>query len=292
MRDPGSSTPAARRRPFERAAPVTLVASVVYVAMVGLTTQVESVRAVSQWQNDPPDAIASLGVQVVAVVGAVTFARWLRYRREAPVPSRATTYLSRGCWTLLAIMWANVVADAIAQIGQAAGRFTGGLAVVPPLALAATALALVPATAVAARQQVAASRWNEPIPSEPEDAPDQSDALADLAVVARRWIGRIRRSWPALAAVADSMWALGLDIGRRVPSLNLRRHPWRCCVAVAVLAGTALATSHALAEGPGLGDAVEPAVAVGAILVAIEGAAVLAAFAALRSWLGLVRPST
>ena len=80
----GSKADARRARELTRAVGATLVAGVVYSAMVWLTTQVQAVREVSQWQADPPDAFASIGVQIVVVVGALTLVRWIRARWPRP----------------------------------------------------------------------------------------------------------------------------------------------------------------------------------------------------------------
>jgi hypothetical protein len=85
-------------------------------------------------------------------------------------------------------------------------------------------------------------------------------------------------AWDDLAALAG-----------RLPVAGLQRHPWRVAWAAALAAGLAAALGHLVAEGPpadGAGDLV----AVTAVLVGLEGAAVLGCFVLLGRFLGL-RPA-
>ncbi len=65
----------------------------------------------------------------------------------------------------------------------------------------------------------------------------------------------------------------------------IRAHPWRLCALVAVSAGSAAAAWHGISEGPA--PTVGPTLEAGAILLAVEGGAVVACYTVLRRWLGL-----
>jgi hypothetical protein len=70
--------------------------------------------------------------------------------------------------------------------------------------------------------------------------------------------------------------------------LDLRRHPWRFALLVALAAGLALAATHAVGEGgpPSLHE-LPVALLAGLLIVAIEGGAVLLGFLALGGFLGI-----
>ena len=110
-------------------------------------------------------------------------------------------------------------------------------------------------------------------------------AAGALAIDARRAAVVARR---ADEPAPDDAWDDLAALTGRLPVAGLQRHPWRVACAAALAAGLAAALGHLAAEGPpadGAGDLV----AVTAVLVGLEGAAVLGCFVLLGRFLGLRR---
>ena len=194
-------------------------------------------------------AIAVLAVQVAAVCGVLTIVRLWRHRRDAGVASGKLRLIGRGALIAVASIGAAVVAIAVALI---VGGDGAGAPLVLLLVASAAATIAVGAFAVEAmrRTAVVARRADEPAPGD---------------------------AWDDLAALAG-----------RLPVTGLQRHPWRVACVTALAAGLAAALGHLVAEGPpadGAGDLV----AVTAVLVGLEGAAVLGCFVLLGRFLGLRR---
>jgi len=193
--------------------------------------------------------IAVLAMQVAAVCGVLTIVRLWRHRREVGVAGGKLRLIGRGALVAVASIGAAVVAIAVAVV---IGDEPAGAPLV--IALVASATATIAAGAVTAsalrRAAVVARRADEPAPDD---------------------------AWDDLAALAG-----------RLPVAGLQRHPWRVAGATALAVGLAAALGHLVAEGPpadGAGDLV----AVTAVLVGLEGAAVLGCFALLGRFLGLRR---
>jgi hypothetical protein len=89
---------------------------------------------------------------------------------------------------------------------------------------------------------------------------------------------------PAGAIALDDLVALTAGSPLATPARWARTHPWRLCLAVATAAGAGAAAAHAIGEGAGsLGQSL----AASTVLMAIEGGAVVACYAALGRWIGL-----
>jgi hypothetical protein len=194
-------------------------------------------------------AIAVLAVQVAAVCGVLTVVRLWRHRRDAGVPGGKLRLIGRGALIAVASIGAAVVAIAVAVVSG--DEPAGAPLVVALFASAAVTIAAGAITAATTRRAAVVTRRTD------EPAPDDA--------------------WDDLAALAG--W---------LPVTGLQRHPWRVACATALAAGLAAALGHLAAEGPpadGAGDLV----AVTAVLVALEGAAVLGCFVLLGRFLGLRR---
>ncbi len=193
--------------------------------------------------------IAVLAVQIAAVCGVLTIVRLWRHRRDAEVAGGKLRLIGRGALVAVASIGAAIVAIAVAV---ATGDEPAGAPLVVALvgSAAVTIAAAAIATAAVRRAAVVARRADEPAPDD---------------------------AWDDLAALAG-----------RLPVAGLQRHPWRVAGATALAAGLAAALGHLVAEGPpadGAGDLV----AVTAVLVGLEGAAVLGCFVLLGRFLGLRR---
>ncbi|MBV8954511.1 MAG: hypothetical protein JO179_10255 [Solirubrobacterales bacterium] len=139
----------------------------------------------------------------------------------------------------------------------------------------------------ASHRASAAARVGAPLGASPEE-----DALADIAALGSAAFVRLERRWPRLGGGREriSVW-LG-ELRNRAPRLmawvDLRRHPWRFALAVALASGLALAVAHAVGEGgpPSLHE-LPTALVASLLIVAIEGAAVLLGFLVLGGFLGI-----
>jgi hypothetical protein len=120
--------------------------------------------------------------------------------------------------------------------------------------------------------------------------------VAGACAVALVIVAGAFRRLTALAALADEpapddalqdIRALIL----RLPELGFdpRRHQWRFAAIVALGAGVVAAAGHAFLDDGGSLMIGPSALAAGAVIVAIEGGAVLASYAALGRFLGLVQ---
>ncbi len=209
--------------------------------------------AIAQGQASLASGVAGgivvLAVQVAAVCGVLTIVRLWRHRRDAGVAGGKLQLIGRGALIAVASIGAAVVAIAVAVVS---GDEPAGAPLV--IALVATTAVTIAAGAITAgavrRAAVVARRADEPVPDD---------------------------AWDDLAALAG-----------RLPVAGLQRHPWRVACATALAAGLAAALGHLVAEGPpsdGAGDLV----AVTAVLVGLEGAAVLGCFVVLGRFLGLRR---
>lgn len=78
------------------AATATFVAVICFGLLVGISTQLRSVRAQGPWEVDPYDAVASFAMMFVPIVAVLTWVRCLRWRHESVYPSFAVVEIIRG----------------------------------------------------------------------------------------------------------------------------------------------------------------------------------------------------
>jgi HAAS len=128
---------------------------------------------------------------------------------------------------------------------------------------------------------------------DPAAAPDvHEDALSDVLAFADAVITRVERRVAVARGLRSAITSRLVWLRRRAPRLtscfDLRHDPWRFASMLALLAGATLAFGHGLGEGgpPPLRDLARAFVA-GAILLSVEGAAVLVSFGTLGRFLGI-----
>jgi hypothetical protein len=203
--------------------------------------------------------VVFIGAQLAAVAAAIAFVRWLRYRSAPPVPAARLADLYRAN----AVTVGAVAVVGLAEIVNGLHSGAAGLAIGGGVMLAA-------ALGVGARVRDAAARARV-LPA--VAAPPEEDALDDLLAVAERYA-------PPLVSVA-----------RRTPLLDLRRSPWRFCLAFAAVCGLGLAAWHGIVEasGPITVANFARALAAGFVIASIEATAVIVCFAAFGRVLGIRR---
>jgi hypothetical protein len=232
-----------------------LAAVLAFAALFAVATQFAPVHA-----GGAAEAVGWLAVQLALTCAALSSARALRHRADHAVPAGTLRLINRGWAVALGAVLVSVGADLAA--GYGAGAWGSGL-------LLATATTAAGALIAVAGLGLSARRTRELAGLADEPAGD--DALGDLLAVCR---GAGERLLPAGALDRATAAA--------------RAHLWRACLLLALTAGAALAVSHMVAEGPPTAG-VPTALLVSLIFVGIEGTAILACFALLRTYLG-IRP--
>jgi hypothetical protein len=237
-------------------------------------TEVANDAGTPRWWPDEPllSLISLLAIEVAVVAGAVTAVRLLRHR------AAAMTGAVRGA--LLRGLLVAALAGAVAALGD-------GLAALRHLdAVRSSHLALVVAglglvvLLLAAATTAAGVRGLRVAPAG-DRPPHPVDDLAGLVLLG---LGGLERRVPGAAARLRGVVERSAEAALRHPRLltlvDLRRHPWRVCAALASLAA-ALETAGFVPR-----DGLAVALAEGLL----QGVAVVAAFALLGPVLGLRPP--
>ena len=257
------------------AATATFVAVICFGILVGITTQLRSVRPQAPWEVDPYDAVASFAMLFVPIVAVLTWVRCVRWRHEAVYPSFAIVEIIRGCAVSL---FAIAVTDAaylaaVAQRGLPEDASLRaellGLLGVSVVTVVVASLLLVPVSSQ--------RRWRRS-----ENAlSGEHDGVDDVA--------ELLRSAPTkLPAVHElCVRTAGLLVPLAGSNAGPRRHPWLFVATVSGAAGVAMAASEFVHEG------LPPNVGVGILLVALFGAIImvsgLVGYALVGRYLHLVR---
>ena len=257
------------------AATATFVAVICFGILVGISTQLRSVRPQAPWEVDPYDAVASFAMLFVPIVAVLTWVRCVRWRHEAVYPSFAIVEIIRGCAVSL---FAIAVTDAaylaaVAQHGLPEDASLRaellGLLGVSVVTVVVASLLLVPVSSQ--------RRWRRS-----ENAlSGEHDAVDDVA--------ELLRSAPTkLPAVHElCVRTAGLLVPLAGSNAGPRRHPWLFVATVSGAAGVAMAASEFVHEG------LPPNVGVGILLVALFGAIImvsgLVGYALVGRYLHLVR---
>jgi hypothetical protein len=258
-------------RTTRRAANAAALSVILYAVLWGLTTQVDAIRAVSPFADDPWDAVASYASIFLPLVAGATWIRSLRHR--GPVLAAATGRRIRwGAGLAAAIVMAASGSDihAIAANGLAPDAGPAGMMI------ASLVVGTVVSSAVAVGLIVRAARAAHGGPDPGADVePDIVDDLLALAADVSRPIGlgdQVGRIAAALDGILDaSPW-------------SPRRHRVGFGLVVAAAVGVAYAAWHVLREGPPPG----PGVLV--VLAVLIGSGVLAIYLGTVGPLRLLRP--
>lgn len=252
------------------AANVAAASVVVYAVLWFFSTQIDAIRAVSPFADDPWDAIATYAAIILPFVAGATWIRSLRHR--GPLLAAATARRIRwGSGLAAAIVLVASVADlqAIASVGFGtnAGSTVALLASLVLLAAVTAGIAVVITLRAASIPGVPSSETL----FEPDIVDDALALVAEAAAV----VG-FRRPMDRLAASLERF----LDGS----SISPRRHRIWFGVVVAVAAAVAFDAWHAIREGPWANAGV--AIAFGTLVATGILAAYLGTVAPLR----LIRP--
>jgi hypothetical protein len=231
----------------------TALATIAYVLLWIVTTQVADVRASVPFGDDPYDLFASVAIVLLPLVGGLTAIRVVRYGPSRIPAGPVAVRIVRGLAICLVLVSAAVVADILALVAQPieAGDGIGPLVLVGVAATTVvTAVAWV-ALGRAATSMDAATAGT--MVTEP-------DALDDLVAIL-----------PLPATVTAKVMTFG-D--------RLRQHRIAAGASAALVAGVLAVVWHAVREG----DWASPAAALiyGGILVGILLVAYLALIGPLR----------
>lgn len=262
--------------------------TVAFCIMFALTTQVRAVRAASPFAGDPYAAIAWFAVEVALVCAALSLARSLRHRDDSVVPAGKLRWILRGDATALGLIVLSVGADLVAVVRRS--NLAGAPGWRGVLFVGGGAVALLAAFAVVVQAQ-AHVRLRALAAVADEPPPPGDDAVSDLATLAHR-LRQSVEGRPGVAALVQAIerTARTPAVRRLALHLDLRRHPWRVCLAVAFIAGACVGLSHDVTAGlPPVAQLARFAT-VAVLLGGIEALAVIVCFALLGSFLGIRRP--
>jgi hypothetical protein len=260
---PGS--PDRSTRTTRLSANVAAASVVLYAALWFLSTQVDAIRAVSPFADDPWDAIATYAAIFLPLVAGATWIRSLRHR--GPLLAAATARRIRwgsGLAAAIVLVTAAADAQAIATIGFAPDAGLGAALI--EVLVVGSIVASVSAIAITVRAARVGGRITEPT-TEPE--PDIVDDLLALATDVARPLG--------LRPII-SRFATWLETILEDAAWSPRRHRIVFGLALSVAAGVSFAIWHGIREGG------PPSLVVPLVFTVLLGSGVFAA------WLGTVGP--
>jgi hypothetical protein len=279
VRDFGPAALLARRVRDELGSRAAVAASARGLALLGVLAAVYALRftelandaGTPPWWPDEPllSLLSLLAIEVAVVAGAVTLVRLLRHGAAASTGAVRAS-LVRG---LLVAATAGAVAAACD--GVAALRHLDAVRS-SHLALAVVGLGLMVLLLAAATASAGLRGLRAPRPD--ERAPHPVD---DLLALLPLGLDRLEHRAPRIAAAGRRLVGRTAETAARHPRLtslvDLRSHPWRVCAALAAVAFVLQAAGLVARDG------LEVALVGGAV----QGAAVMAAFALLGPVLGL-----
>jgi hypothetical protein len=243
------------------AANVAAVAVTIYAVLWVATTQVDAIREVSPFGEDPWDAVASYASIFLPIVAGATWIRSLRHR-GATLPPVTGARIRWGAGLAVGIVLAAVVADlmAIATTGPISTASDDARPALIALLVAGAGLTAVVAATLLIRAAIvsrAAAAAPAPLAADGSPEPDVVDDLLALATDISRPIG-----------LGGLVGRLAASIERFLDgsSLSPRRH--RLLFGVVLAAGAALGfvAWHAVVEGAWASPVV--AVIVGTLMAA------------------------
>ena len=267
------------------AALISLAAAAGFLAAFQLS-KLGAIQAISPFADDPPDAVASIGVQVALAGALIAAIRWVRLAGDPEFSTRRARLILPGCALVAASIGLTVLVDAASLVSSPpapspwASALIAGVVVVGLLGTAAgiatwgawLGLRVLPST--------------EPTPEHPTFA----DLIEDGLAVVERTQQLIGRRVPSLSdwlagayRLVDRLWSW---LNRSW--ISPRLHPWRFVIGVSLLCAAWLLTAKFIFEGAA------PTALVGfkvvAIFVGVELAAVLGGYLIFGGWLGIRPP--
>ncbi len=256
------------------AANVAASSVVAYAVLWLLSTQIDAIRAVSPFADDPWDAIATYAAIFLPFVAGATWIRSLRHR--GPILPAATARRIRwGSGLAAAIVLIAVAADAqaIATIGFAHdGRLAAAVMAALVAASGVTSVAAIALTVRAARIASPAGLTEPSAPERAQKATFEPDIVDDLLALAAD-VARPFGLRPQVARFGASLETILEQAG-----WSPRRHRIAFGLALSVAAGASFAIWHGIREGA------PPSLVVPLMFTVLLGSGVFAA------WLGTVGP--
>jgi hypothetical protein len=260
-----------------RATRVVSVATIAFCIVFGLSGPARSVAAV--W--------APFAVQIAFVCAALSFVRCVRHRDERAVSAGKLRWILRGDEIALGVILVSIGVEAI---GAAAGHparawHTSTVMVSIGVALLAV-LALGRVVVGHARLRSLDGFGDGDVREQPDELADDLVALVGQARTWARW-----HPWLAEPAGVLEHAVRGIRVPRQLTRwLDLRAHPWRVGLIVALAAGACAGGGHALLEHPGSLSQLPGALAAFTVIAGVEAVVVSICFAVLGPFLGLRRP--
>ncbi len=239
--------------------------------------KVSPFREVNPFGEDPYDAVGSIAVQLALFCAVLSYARMIRVLR-APHEITKGPLVVRGNILVLGSVLVTLVADAFAEASNRAPQTTSGAILL--LGLVALGILGVASAILVVRAASAFSLLRPPTDLTPADAIDDFWGLLRIPLQAIDGLLPTSVTKRLQEVRSDLVFA-------PFPWLNPRLHPWRFTVLAGVSAGLLLL---ALQLREGIPPDLPTALAVVAIFVSVEVAAILAGYAVFGRFLGL-RPS-
>jgi hypothetical protein len=233
----GSNDPTRATRLAAKASGAAVVA---FAILWLVTTQVQAIRVLSPFADDPWDAVATYAAIFLLFVAGPTRIRSLRHRGPL-LPAIIARRIRWGSGLAGAIVFVAAAVDlqAIGAVGWPAG--SGSAAGIITVLVAVTIVAALAALGLVARAAIAARPADQDVERGHSPEPDIVDDLLDLAADVARLLG-VRRPVERVAEAVERF----LDGS----PLSPRRHRLLFGVVLALAAAVAFDSWHAIREGP------------------------------------------
>lgn len=228
---------------------------------------------------------APFAVQIAFVCAVLSFVRCVRHRDERTISALKLRWILRGNEVALGLILVSIAVEAIASAAGHRSRVWHTSTVVVSVGVGVLA-ALALMRVLAGQARLRRLDGFDDVRERPDELAGDLVALAAQVRTWARW-----HPWLAEPVGALEHAVRGVRVPRQLTRwLNLRSHPWRVGLVVALSAGACVGGAHALLEHPSSLSQLPGALAAFGVLAGIEAAAVIVCFALLGPFLGLRRP--
>lgn len=265
------------RRRFRRALLLSLAISTAFTVFAVMTTQNQSMRAHSPWQDDPYDALVSSTMLFTPLVAAISLSRALLCRAEQGLPAARFQGLLRSTDFVVATVLVTVALDWIAVVTEVHAADWGTTGRVLIAALAVLSLMALGAADATARVHFAAS---DVVPRY-ATTPDWCDDLLELASRGARRLGPLE---PSTKRLLELVSVHGIE-GRR----GLRQHRLGAALLVSTAVGVLVFGGQVLREGIG-NESVGQVLGTFTLLAVVGTTGMFTMLVAAGKYLNIVRP--
>ncbi len=217
------------RKYFRCALLLSLATATVFTLVALATTQNQSVRAHSPWQDDPYDALVSFTMLFTPLLAATSLPRVLLCRADQALPAARFLGLLRSTDVVVATVLVTALLDWIAVVTGFHAAVWGTPGRVLTAALGAVSLTALGAAGATARVHAAARDVG------PRDAtnPDWCDDLLELASFGTRRLGPLE---PSTARLLGLVLAFRDNLGWLIPRAMLQQPLAQLFLLMAVIA--------------------------------------------------------